>query len=95
VTAALVLTTSIAVAFFLGRGLEPWRPRDVRWLGLAVLAAILAPVVVDVLVAWVQAVGGEAATFVGFAGGVLLIGYMVLAGCWALRFLAEQTAHAR
>ena len=94
-TAALVLTTSVAVAFFLGRGLEPWRPRDVRWLGLAVLAAILAPVFVDVLVAWVHAVGGEAATFVGFAGGVLLIGYMVLAGCWALRFLAEQTAHAR
>ena len=94
-TAALVLATSIAVAFFLGRGLEPWRPRDVRWLGLAVLAAILAPVAVDMLVAWVQAVGGEAATFVGFAGGVLLIGYMVLAGCWALRFLAEQTAHAR
>ena len=94
-TAALVLATSIAVAFFLGRGLEPWRPRDVRWLGLAVLAAILAPVAVDVLVAWVQAVGGEVATFVGFAGGVLLIGYMVLAGCWALRFLAEQTAHAR
>ena len=66
-TAALVLTTSIAVAFFLGRGLEPWRPRDVRWLGLAVLAAILAPVFI----------------------------YMVLAGCWALRFLAEQTAHVR
>jgi hypothetical protein len=40
-------------------------------------------------------VGGEAATFVGFAGGVLLIGYMVLAGCWALRFLAEQSAHVR
>ena len=94
-TAALVLGTSIAVAFFLGRGLEPWRPRDVRWLGLAVLGAIAAPVVVDVLVAWVQAVGGEAATFLGFAGGVLLIGYMVLAGCWALRFLAEQTAHVR
>jgi hypothetical protein len=95
VTTALVLATSVTVAFFLGCGLEPWRPRDVRRLAVAVLAGILAPVVVDVLVAWVHAAGGEAATFIGFAGGVLLIGYMVLAGCWALRFLAEQTAHLR
>ena len=94
-TAALVLATSLAVAFFLGRGLEPWRPRDLRWLAAAVLAGIAAPLVVDVLTAWVHAVGGEAATFIGFAGGVLLIGYMVLAGCWALRFLAEQTGHRR
>ncbi len=50
---------------------------------------------IDALVWEVQRVGGGVATFLGFAGGVLLIGYMVLAGCWALRFLADQTAHLR
>jgi hypothetical protein len=95
VTTALVLLTAIAVAFFLGRGLEPWRPKQVRWLGVAVLAGIVAPWVIDAMVWEVQRVGGGVATFLGFAGGVLLIGYMVLAGCWALRYLADQTAHLR
>ena len=43
----------------------------------------------------VEATGGQVATFLGFASGVILIGYMVLAGAWALRFLADQAAQYR
>jgi hypothetical protein len=95
VTALLVLATSIAVAFFLGRGLEPWRPTDPKRLTLAVAAGVAAPLVVAFTIAQAQSFGGPAATFLGFAGGVILIGYMLLAGAWALRFLAEQVAQYR
>jgi hypothetical protein len=95
VTGLLVLATSIAVAFFLGRGLEPWRPTDSKRLAFAVAAAIASPLVVTLIVSQVRAVGGQTATFLGFAGGVVLIGYMVLAGAWALRFLADQVAQYR
>ena len=91
-TGLLVLAAGIAVAFFLGRGLEPWRPTDSKRLAIAVAAAIAAPLAVRLIVSGVQAVGGQTATFLGFAGGVFLIGYMVLAGAWALRFLADQVA---
>ncbi len=92
VTWLLVLATSIAVAFFLGRGLEPWRPTRLAWLAVALGAGIAAPLAVALIVARVESAGGEPATFLGFASGVILIGYMVLAGAWALRFLADQMA---
>jgi hypothetical protein len=95
VTGLLVLATSITVAFFLGRGLEPWRPTDSKRLSIAVAGAIAAPLVVSLIVSRVQDVGGQTATFLGFASGVVLIGYMVLAGAWALRFLADQVAMYR
>jgi hypothetical protein len=95
VTALLVLATSIAVAFFLGRGLEPWRPTDAKRLTLAVAGGVAAPLAVAFVIAQAQSVGGQAATFLGFAGGVILIGYMVLTGAWALRFLADQVAQYR
>ncbi len=95
VTGLLVLATSIAVAYFLGRGLEPWRPTSPTRLALAIAAGIAAPLLVAFLAARAQAAGTGVATFLGFAGGVILIGYMVLAGAWALRFLAEQVAQYR
>ena len=94
-TGLLVLATSITVAFFLGRGLEPWaadrheaagRRRGGRRRGAAGRR---------VIVSRVEATGGQVATFLGFASGVILIGYMVLAGAWALRFLADQAAQYR
>ena len=95
VTGLLVLATSITVAFFLGRGLEPWRPTDTKRLTIAVAAAVAAPLLVAWIVSRVGTTGGQVATFLGFAGGVILIGYMVLAGAWALRFLADQAAQYR
>jgi hypothetical protein len=95
VTGLLVLATSIAVAFFLGRGLEPWRPTDVKRLTVAVAAGIAAPLAIAWIVDRAVGTGGQVATFLGFAGGVILIGYMVLTGAWALRFLAEQVAQYR
>jgi hypothetical protein len=95
VTGLLVLATSIAVAYFLGRGLEPWRPIEPKRLAVAVGAAIAAPLVIGLIVSRVETAGGPLATFLGFASGVILIGYMVLAGAWALRFLAEQVAQYR
>ena len=95
VTGLLVLATSIAVAYFLGRGLEPWRPTDMTRLTLVIAGGVAAPLLVAFVAGRAQAAGTEAATFLGFAGGVILIGYMVLAGAWALRFLAEQVAQYR
>lgn len=95
VIGVLVLATSIAVAFFLGRGLEPWRPTDAKWLAVAVAAGIAAPLAVAWIVDLATNTGGQVATFLGFAGGVILIGYMVLAGAWALRFMADQVAQYR
>jgi len=95
VTGLLVLATSIAVAYFLGRGLEPWRPTSLTRLTLAIAGGVAAPLLVAFVAGRAQAAGTEVATFLGFAGGVILIGYMVLAGAWALRFLAEQVAQYR
>jgi hypothetical protein len=95
VTGLLVLAASIAVAYFLGRGLEPWRPTDSKRLAVAIAAGIAAPLAIAWIVDRATSAGGEVATFLGFAGGVILIGYMVLAGSWALRFLAEQVAQYR
>ncbi len=95
VTGLLVLATSIAVAFFLGRGLEPWRPTELKRLTLAVAVGIAAPLAVAFIAGRALAAGSEVATFLGFAAGVILIGYMVLAGAWALRFLAETAAQYR
>lgn len=94
-TGLLVLATSIAVAFFLGRGLEPWRPTDLAPLGIALGVGVLSPLAVTWIVGEARDLGGPVATFLAFAAGVLLIGYMVLAGTWALRFLAEQAARFR
>jgi hypothetical protein len=95
VTGLLVLATSIAVAYFLARGLEPWRPTDPTRLALVVATGIAAPLAVTFVVGRAHSAGGQVATFLGFAGGVILIGYMVLAGAWALRFLADQVAQYR
>lgn len=67
-TALLVLATSIAVAFFLGRGLEPWRPTSPTRLTLAVAGGVAASLVVAFVAGRAQAAGTEAATFLGFAG---------------------------
>jgi hypothetical protein len=92
VTWLLVFVTSIAVAYFLGRGLEPWRPTSLTRLLVAVAGGVAAPLLVALIAGRAEAAGTEMATFLGFAGGVILIGYMVLAGAWALRFLVEQAA---
>ena len=90
-----VLAVSVVIAALLYRGLEPWRPAAMRPLSLVVGSAMAVPVVIGVLSALAHSVDGVAVRFAGFAIGVTLIGYMLVAGGWALRFLAEQVATYR
>jgi len=90
-----VFAVCVIVAALLYRGLEPWRPVALRPLSLVVGSAMAVPVVITTLSALAHAVDGVAVRFAGFAVGVTLIGYMLVAGGWALRFLAEQVATYR
>ena len=94
-TSLFVLGVSIAIAFFLGRGLEPYRPEGLREIGPAMIAAVASPFLVVVVAQLAADDGSSAARFGGFAFGVILIGYAVLAGTWALRLLADAVAQYR
>jgi hypothetical protein len=90
-----VLTVSLAVAALLYRGLEQWRPVELRTLSYAIAGAMAVPIVIGAVGAVAHAVGANAVRFAGFSVGIVLIGYMFVAGAWALRFLAEQMAAQR
>jgi hypothetical protein len=90
-----VLTVSLAVAALLYRGLEQWRPVEIRTLSYAIAAAMAVPMLIAAVGGAAHAIDANALRFAAFSLGVLLIGYMFVAGAWALRFLAEQLAAQR
>lgn len=86
----IVLCASLLVAFFLSRGLDHHRPGSLRPITMAAGGAMLAPIVIGVIAAFARGLDDGALRFAAFAVGVVLLGYMFLAGAWLLRFLAEQ-----
>ena len=90
-----VLVASLLVAFFIARDLRERRPEEWRPLMLAVTGAMAAPIAIIAVATVARGSSTGAVHFLGFAIGVTLMGYMFVAGSWALRFLAAMTARMR
>ena len=92
---ALVIVTSCVVAFFLHRGLAERRPQDLKLLSYMICSALAGSIVVVLVADWAKDAAEIWPRLGAYSIGVLGIGWMFLAGAWAVLFLAEARAAFR
>ncbi len=90
-----ILLAALAIAFLLDRQFADRRPGLFRPIVWAVGAALIAPVMIELIRAMVGGSSDGVSRFSAFAVSELLLGYMFASGSWALRVLLSARAGYR